>query len=195
MYCICLKRKNLATPSVMRKLVTFFAKCYRAKLQPHITSYLASKIMTLEDWLISVGDNRRGDILSVFFLSIVTGRHVCIYLHGGKMWSTLQIVPTNHNELLNHCDLHLVYMGFGTFLRLIRRLSIEANITVTLGEITSDNLNTLATLVAKIKQEQEFTGTTLMMHSTVRKPTAAAGSASQLSLVKFEIKAETNAGV
>ena len=67
-----------------------------------------------------------------FFLSIVTGRHVCIHLHGGKMCSTLQIVPTNYDELLNHCDLHLVYMGFGTFLRLIRCPSIEANITVTL---------------------------------------------------------------
>ena len=162
----------------MRKLVTFFVKSYLAKLQPCITSYLASKKITLENWSISVGENRRGDILSVFFLSMVTGRHVCIHLCGGKMWSTLQIVPTNHDELLKHCDLHLVYMGFGIFLRLIRRPSMDANITVTLGEITSNDPNTLATLAAKIKQEQEFTCTTLMVQSTLRKHTAAAGSAS-----------------
>ena len=54
---------------------------------------------------------------------------------------------------------------------------------------------TLATLAVKIKQEQEFTGTTSMMHSTVRKLTAAAGSALQLSHVESEMKVETNKGV
>ena len=85
------KQKNLETPSVMQKLVTFYVKHYHAKLQPCIMRYLASKKMTLEDWSISVGENRRGDILNVFFLSMVTGRNVCIHVHGRKMWSTLQI--------------------------------------------------------------------------------------------------------
>ena len=86
-------------------------------------------------------------------------------------------------------------MGFGIFLTLIRHPSMDANITVTLGEITSDDPNTLATLVAKIKQEQEFTGTISMVQSTLRKPTAAAGGASQLSCVESELKVETNVGV
>ena len=50
----------------------------------------------------------------------------------------------------------------------------------------------LANLASKIKQEQEFTGTTPKLQSTSKRPTAAAGSASQFPHVETELKAKTS---
>ena len=94
------KHKNLETPKVMRKLVTFFVKQYRVNLQPCIVDYLASKKMSLEDWLFSVGENRRGNILNGFLLCMVTGMHAFIHLQDGNTWSTLQTKPSNHDKIL-----------------------------------------------------------------------------------------------
>ena len=38
-----------------------------------------------------------------------------------KLWSTLKTIPATHSELLNICDQHLAYLGFGIFLRLERK--------------------------------------------------------------------------
>ena len=67
------ERKQLETPELMRKLVGFFVCQYKNKLTAHIKDYLQSKKLTLDDWLKSVKDNRHGDILCVYFLSMVTG--------------------------------------------------------------------------------------------------------------------------
>ena len=87
LYRIFLK-KNLETPKLMRKLTIFFVRQYKNLLFKKARDYLESKKLTLDDWLNSVAMNRRGDILCVFLLSIVTGRHACIHLKEGRMWST-----------------------------------------------------------------------------------------------------------
>ena len=176
----------------MRKLVTFFVKQYQVNLQPCIVDYLASKKMSLEDWLFSVGENRRGDILSVFLLCMVTGMQAFIHLQDGNIWSTLRMKPSDHDKLLELCDLHLVYMGFGIFLRLIRHTPMDTHVSITIGEITSDDPGMLANLACKIKQEQEFMGTMPKLQSTSKRPTAAPGSVSQLPCVETELKAETS---
>ena len=83
-------------------------------------------------------------------------------------------------------------MGFSIFLRLIRCTPMDTHVSITIGEITSDDPGMLANLASKIKQEQEFMGTTPKLQSTSKRPTAAAGSAFQLPCVETELKAETS---
>ena len=58
----------------MRKLVSFFVKRYKTLLELRVRAYLDSKKLMLDQWLDAVENNRRGDILCVYFLSLVTGR-------------------------------------------------------------------------------------------------------------------------
>ena len=83
-------RKNkLETPKLMRKLIVFFVHRYKKMLFKKAQDYLESKKLTMDEWLNSVSMNRRGDILYLFLLSIVTRQHACIHLRNGCMWSTL----------------------------------------------------------------------------------------------------------
>ena len=109
-------KKNLETPKLICKLVIFFVRCYKELLAKKAQNYLDSKKFTMEEWLNSVCMNRRGDILCLFLLSIVTGWHTCVHLQNGRMWSTLRSVPLNHDKHVSVCDLHLVYLGFGVIL-------------------------------------------------------------------------------
>ena len=155
------RRRRLETATLMRKLVGFFVRCYQRKLAVHVKEYLESKKLTLGDWLMSVKDNCHGDILCVYFLSMVTGVHTCIHLKDNKVWSTLRVVPLLYHQLMSRCELHLVSLGFGIFLWLKRRPPIEVNVLPTLGEITNDDPIIITQLVtASIKQEGRLPGTT-----------------------------------
>ena len=183
LYRIFLKKK-LETSKLMCKLTIFFVRRYKNLLFKKARDYLESKKLTLDDWLNSVAMNRRGDILCVFLLSIVTGRHTCIHLKEGRMWSTLRSVPVDHDEHVNLCDLHLVYLGFGAFLHLIPRPALitkECDLPI-LGYVVAEDPETQMELTRKaIKEEKidEPTETSLVK--------AAAGSASQLSRVEREL--------
>ena len=110
-------RKNqLVSVETMRKLVSFFVKRYKTLLGPRVHAYLDSKRLMLDQWLDAVKNNRRGDILCVYFLSLVTGRHTVVPLKGGINWCTLKSVPLTHDELIERYDIHLIYLGFGIFL-------------------------------------------------------------------------------
>ena len=111
-------RKQLDSVSTMRKLVSFFVRCYKPQLEPRVKEYLDSKKLTLDQWLESVKNNHHGDILCIYVLSIVTGTHTCVHLRGGLIWSTLKVVPLIHEELIERCPVHLMYLEFGIFLRL-----------------------------------------------------------------------------
>ena len=156
-------------------------------------AYLDSKKLTLDHWLDAVKNNRRGDTLCVYFLSLVTGRHTIVHLKGGINWCTLKVIPLLHEELIERCDIHLVYLGFGVFLRLNRRPPIDVNVLPILGHVSSDQPDVMARLVASgIKQEPIFTGSTLRQPRCVA--TALAGSEAQLPHVEVELKAEPSTG-
>ena len=67
------RKKNLETPKLMRKLIVFFVCCYKKMLFKKAQDYLESKKLTMDEWLNSVSMNRRGDILCLFLISMVTG--------------------------------------------------------------------------------------------------------------------------
>ena len=181
----------------MCKLVSFFVHHYKPQLELRVKEYLDSKKLTLDQWLESVKNNHHGDILCTYVLSMVMGTHTCVHLRGGLIWSTLQVVPLIHEELIERCPIHLVYLGFGIFLRLKCRPLFEVNVfpaPQVIGHVTSEQLAVMQQLVATaIKQEpitSTNTGTT--QKGRTRKTTAsvAAGSAEQLPRVEAELKTE-----
>ena len=168
----------------MRKLTIFFVRRYKNLLFKRARDYLESKKLTLDEWMHSVAMNRRGDILCVFILSMVTGQHACIHLKEGRMWSTLRSVPVDHDEHVNLCDLHLVYLGFGAFLRLIPRPALiteECDLPI-LGYVVAEDPKTQMELTRRAIKEEKI-GESTETHIV----TAAAGSASQLSRVESEL--------
>ena len=176
--------RNLETPKLMRKLIAFFVCWHKKLLFKKVREYLESKKLTMDEWLNSIRMNRRGDILCVFLLSIVTGRHACIHLRNGRMWSTLRSVPVDHDEHINMCDLHLVYLGFGAFLRLVPRPAMdikECNLPI-LGHIVGEDPETQMELTRKAIKEEKIDEP---KESSIA--TAAAGSASQLPRVEREL--------
>ena len=105
----------------MRRWISYYVRQYPKQIITKAKPYLDSKKLTLEDWLRCVKDGRCGDILCMFLLSLSTGVHTVVHLKNNKLWSTLKTIPATHSELLNICDQHLAYLGFGIFLRLERK--------------------------------------------------------------------------
>ena len=94
---------------------------------------------------------------------MVTGTHTCIHLRNNEVWSTLQVIPSLHDELLNRCEHHLVYLGFGIFLCLKRCPPVDINVNILpfLGQVMSDDPTVIAQLtLACIKEEGKFPGIT-----------------------------------
>ena len=108
--------KRSETISFMRTWTGFFVRQYRTKISKRVKLYLDSKKLNLDDWLMSVKQGRRGDIMLIYILSIMKGIHMCIHLKNGKTWSTLRAIPIHHTELIRICDIHLTYFGFGIYL-------------------------------------------------------------------------------
>ena len=178
------RKKNFETPKLMHKLNVFFVHRYKKILSKKAQEYLESKKLTMDEWLNSVSMNRRGDILCLFLLSMVTGRHACVHLRNGRMWSTLRSVPLDHDEYVNMCDLHLVYLGFGTFLHLISRpvLDIKEGDLPILGHVVGDDPKTQNELTRKAIKEEKIDEP---KESSIT--TAAAGSALHLPRVEREL--------
>ena len=93
-----------------------FVKRYKKQIIPRVQTYLTSKKLSIDKWLTAVKDRRCGDILCLYLLNMITGRHTCVHLKNGQLWSTLKSVLVNHDDHVNNCDFHLVYLGFGTFI-------------------------------------------------------------------------------
>ena len=146
-----------------------------------MNEYLQSKKLTFDDWMAAVKNHRRGDIVCVYLLSMVTGNHMAIHLKNNKIWCTLKVVPLLHHELVERCPIHLVYMGFGIFLQLKKR-KIPESIRI-LGTISSDDPEVRTQLHFLVKTEKPDDDQSLLKGNI----TAAAGSESQLQRVELEL--------
>ena len=145
------RKKGLMTAGLIRKLVVFFVRRYQNQILPRVQTYLDSKKLTLDEWLNAVKQERRGDILCLYLLNIITGRHTCLHLKDGQIWSTLKRVPVNHDEHVAMCDLHLVYLGFGAFVKLIP-VPLDTKDFVIIGTITADDQATCDKLCLMVKE-------------------------------------------
>ena len=101
----------------------------------------------LKEWLKSVTEGRRGNILCVYLLSMATETHTAIHLSNNRVWSTLEVMPTSHDDLMQQCNKHLVYLGLGVFLQLKEHPTISI-----LGTVTGQDPETHKLLVASVTQ-------------------------------------------
>ena len=135
----------------MRRWISYYVRQYPKQIITKAKPYLDSKKLMLEDWLRCVRDGRCGDILCIFLLSLSTSIHTVVHLKNNKLWSTLKMIPVTHSKLLNICNQHLAYLGFGIFLRLERK-PIQVRI---LGTITGANHETQQLLLQSIDAADE----------------------------------------
>ena len=173
---------------VLRRYLAYFVKLYPKQITQKVNNYLESKKLTLDEWLKSVKDRRRGDILCVFLLSMATASHTVVHLKHNKVWSTLKHKPSSHDELMQQCDKHLAYLGLGIFLELKERKPFNIIGTIT-GEDPETHKHLLASVTQSIKLEEQ--NDYISRPPIKQQATAAAGSKSQLERVEKELQTTT----
>ena len=73
---------------------------YHTKITERVKEYLDSKKVSIDQWLSAVKDGPCGDIMCLYVLFIMNGKHTCVHLKNNKIWCTLLAVPLDHDELL-----------------------------------------------------------------------------------------------
>ena len=190
--------KKPDTTALMCQWIGYYVKQHKSQIHLKVKDYLESKKLTLDDWLRCVGEGCRGDILCVYVLSIATGVHTMVHLKNNKIWSTLQNRPTTHEEMVNRCEKHLVYLGFGIFLHLLKRdITTTMTIPVVIETISSEDPRTTRELIGQAREHTQLryslTGTTQTPQKKMA--SAAAGSAAQLNQDETIVKQEQTCGV
>ena len=79
------------------------------------TTYLSQKGLTLDNWLDSIQESHKGDVLVLLGLCLLIEKHVLMHLHNGTLWSSLKDSTDSQDELLCKSDLHFMYLGRGNF--------------------------------------------------------------------------------
>ena len=111
------------------------------------SKYLASKVLTYENWSDSINDRRKGDVLALYGLCMLFSQHAVVHLHNNLIWSTLASIDTNHLDDLQKCDIHLCYLGRRLFMELIER-------DVPL-QILDDKPNTQSIVIGELTIEED----------------------------------------
>ena len=123
--------------------------------------YLDSIDTNTKNWIQGIKKGATGNILDLYMLSKITGVHCYIHLKEQNYWSTLKDPPTTHDEFMQRCNVHLVYLGNNTYIELVLRMaSVSYNIfgidqpldltesaPVVIGTLTSAETSTLDMLL------------------------------------------------
>ena len=120
---------------------------------------------------------------------MVTGSHTVVHMKHNKVWSTLKDRPASHDELLQQCNKHLVYLGLGIFLQLKECILFNILGTIT-GQDPKTHKRLLASITQSIKHEVQE-DYEKQRHSIKQHATAAAGSEAQLERVEKEMRSTT----
>ena len=83
--------------------------------------YLASKVLSYDNWCDSITQGRKGDVLALYSLCMLFSHHAVVHLHNNVIWSTLASPGINHSSHLQKCDIHLCYLGRGLFMELVEQ--------------------------------------------------------------------------
>ena len=107
----------------MRTWLHLFVRLHKRYFTTLATSYFKRKGLTLENWLDSVQDSRKGDVLALLSLCMLVEKHVLVHLHNNQIWTSLQDSEDSHDVIMSKVDIHLVYLGRGNFALLQKRES------------------------------------------------------------------------
>ena len=105
----------------MRQWLKLFSISNQQNLEVRARRYLASKGLAFDNWMTSITDGMKGDILVLYTLCILFDKHAIVHLRHGLVWSTLEDLSQDHYADLKKCKLHLCYVGRGLFVELMER--------------------------------------------------------------------------
>ena len=88
------------SPKFMRYCVRRYSVTNREQLEKLSKAYLDSTGSKITTWLQGVKEGSKGNILTLFMLSLITGVHCCVHLKEKNYWTTLKEVPTTHKEFM-----------------------------------------------------------------------------------------------
>ena len=94
----------------MQSHKTYFEKCGQF--------YLSTKGLNFDTWMEAIDEGCKGDVLTLYGLSLLIDVHTYIHLHNGQFWSTLKNVPSTHDATLRKCKVHALYLGRGLFVEI-----------------------------------------------------------------------------
>ena len=102
----------------MRTWLHLFIRLHRHFFTLLATKYFKCKGLTMDNWLDTVIEGCKGNVLMLLGLCMLVEKHVLVHLKFGAIWSSLKTVPSTHPDALKQVDLHLVYLGRGNFIKL-----------------------------------------------------------------------------
>ena len=143
------------SPAFMHTWLHYFMTVvYKTHFRRIGFTYLASKGLDLDLWAKNIKDGRRPDFFILFALNALLETHTLAHLRENTLWTTMNDPPEYHDEMLERCEYHLVYLGRGNFIELVERerplITIYSNAdvkTVEIGQLTFDEEETLNSVI------------------------------------------------
>ena len=150
------------SPGFMRNWIRLYTMTNKKKLEQVARNFLDLTNTNLTAWIKGIRSGTKGNLLSLYLLSLVTGTHCCIHLKQNKIWSTLKEKPLTHVELMQRCNVHLAYMGHNNYIQLSLRTTtvqykffgiddpvlLTESETVTEGNLSKEELLTIDMIMA-----------------------------------------------
>ena len=102
----------------MRTWLHLFVRLHKKYFNNMTKTYLTRKGLSLDNWLDSVQDGRKGDVLTLLGLCMLIEKHALVHLHDGAIWTSLRDSQNSHDEALDRSDIHLIYLGRGNFAKM-----------------------------------------------------------------------------
>ena len=109
------------SPGFMRNWIRLYTMTNKKKLEQVARNFLDLTNTNFTAWIKGLQSGTKGNLLSLYLLSLLTGTHCCIHLKQNKIWSTLKEKPPTHVELMQRCNVHLAYMGHNNYIQLSLR--------------------------------------------------------------------------
>ena len=88
------------------------------------TKYFKSKGLTIDTLMNSIVDGRKGDVLTLLSLCILVKKHVAVHLKNGQVWNSFKVKLVKNNTAMAQANIHLIYLGRGSFAQLKPRLTL-----------------------------------------------------------------------
>ena len=86
--------------SIMHEWLKFFVLLHRKSFEHRAHSYLKSNGLSLNNWSNSITDSRKGDVLVLYCLNLLTETHIVLHLKDGGIWMALYNI---HGPWYWHC--------------------------------------------------------------------------------------------
>ena len=100
----------------MRQWVRCFVLTHHKFVSKVACKYLSEHSLKLQEWAKELNKGCKADILALFLLCIATDTHCFVHTRSGY-WTTLADTPQSHTEYSQRCNLHLSYIGKGTYVQ------------------------------------------------------------------------------